>query len=244
MVRTEASQWPPDSSNNVKTAALILAAGKSRRFNDSTPKQFHKLGGVELLVRSVKAFTATPQIDCVAVVVDHDLKERSAEILSQYGLSSVLIIPGGRTRQESAVKGLEALQDKMPNKVVIHDSARPLFKGQELGKFLPLVQPGVGIVVGKPASDTIYSIADDLVKPLERDTLWIAETPQCFMFEEILAAHRSASQERLHSATDDAQLYIEFGGKIAFYHYVSSNLKITYTEDLEIAEVLLYLEPS
>jgi len=228
----------------VKTAALVLAAGKGRRFNNSTPKQLHKLGGVELLVRSVKAFTASPQIAFVVVVVDDDLKEKSAEILSQYDLSDIFMIPGGRSRQESVIKGLEVLQGNTPHKVAIHDSARPLFKGEELVEILPLVKPGVGIVVGKPASDTIYRFVNDLATPLERSSLWIAETPQCFMFEEILAAHWSASQERLHSATDDAQLYIECGGKVAFYHYDSPNLKITYPEDLQIAEVLLCRDSS
>ncbi len=223
----------------MKTAALVLAAGKSLRFKGSRPKQFEKLLGTEIIVRSVRIFLDSPHVDVTALVIEPGRYRETEKLFLSHGINDVLITDGGQSRQESSLLGLMVLKSLDIERVLIHDSARPLFRKEYLGEILERVCPGTGVVAGRPARDTIYRYRNDAVTLLERQELWLAETPQCFFLEEILKAHTRATRIELSNATDDAQLFVASGGNIRFFHCQSPNVKITESHDLKIAEAIL-----
>src|SRR5437764_15040169 len=105
------------------TCALIVAAGRGARFGGTLPKQDLPLGGATVLRHAVSAFAAHPRIDRVLVAIrpeDRELFDRTVA-----GLSVLQPVPGGAERQDSVRFGLEALAEHKPNRVLIHDGARP-----------------------------------------------------------------------------------------------------------------------
>ncbi|OAA31780.1 hypothetical protein AT15_02840 [Kosmotoga arenicorallina S304] len=224
----------------MKTAALIVAGGEGKRFGSPLPKQFVKLNGKEIFIRSVELFYQSSLIDCVVLVMHPDWVARALSILKNYGLKRVEVVAGGESRQQSVHKGLNALSRYKPHKVMIHDAARPLFNANQIEEILSYVKPGKGAVIAEKITDTIYQAEDGiLLKVLDRRKLWKAQTPQCFIFEEILRAHEKALSDHFLDATDDATLYMKYGGEVTLLSSRSPNFKITAQTDLQIAESYL-----
>ena len=123
----------------IRNAAIIVAAGRGQRIGGEIPKQYLSVGGEPVLRRTVRIFLENPDINLVQVVIhpdDLDLYEHAVGDLD-------LPIPvfGGDTRQQSVLKGLEAIDIHMPEYVYIHDAARPFLSQQILNRFIKLHWP-------------------------------------------------------------------------------------------------------
>ena len=112
----------------MQTVALIVAAGKGERFGSAVPKQYACLGGIPILTRSIRAFVEHPWIDAVRVVIGEDDHERYAAATRGMALLEPAI--GGATRQATVRTGLESLAALAPERVLIHDAARPLVSSE------------------------------------------------------------------------------------------------------------------
>ena len=227
----------------MKTGALIVAGGLGLRMHSSLPKQFMPLSGKEIFVRSVEVFHGSAYVDFIVLVVHKDWIGQARKILEKRGIDSVSMVSGGETRQESVQNGLLFCETIKPDIVMIHDAARPFFSKKQIPEILRLVTFGTGVVVTEKTTDTVYLVEDEVVIDVpNRSNLRRAETPQTFKFQEILQAHRKAVTDGIHSSTDDAQLFVGFGGRVLTVDSIVPNPKITTPLDFEMAELMIERE--
>jgi 2-C-methyl-D-erythritol 4-phosphate cytidylyltransferase len=211
---------------------IIPAAGTGSRFGGQIPKQFQPLAGKPLIQHVIERFLLDEAVTRVVVPV--------AEVLlsSVKNSERVVFVGGGKTRQESVIRGLAETGDA--ELIAVHDAARPLFTSElfhsvlaaarEVGAALPIV----------PVADTIHVMNDDATvsQTLERKMLGAAQTPQCFRAE-LLRDILSRAQAEGIEGTDEAGLAARFGHPVKGVAGDPRNLKITLPEDLEIAESYL-----
>lgn len=217
-----------------KCVALVVAAGRGRRFGGDLPKQYHDLAGRMVLRHSLATFAAHPEVDAVRAVIHPD--DRQLYDLAARGLGLLDPVPGGAQRQDSVRMGLQSVADLRPERVLIHDGARPLVDFGVISRVLAALASHAGAIPAMPVSDTIKRGADGLVAgTVERTHLWRAQTPQGFRFAEILAAHERVAGLEL---TDDAAVAEDAGLAVALVAGSEDNLKVTSAEDISRASRL------
>ena len=228
----------------VKTAAIILAAGRGLRLGEAVdgPKQYQFLdtsGKTTVLSKTLAAFLESEDIDVVQVVIhpdDHELY--AAAIRSDPKLLPP--VPGGRTRQESSLYGLRALIEINPDQVLIHDAARPFVSLDLLTRTLASIREGLCALPALPVSDTLKKAEETetgkiVSATIPRDNLYYAQTPQGFVYRAILAAHDRAAEQNIDDFTDDCSVAEWAGMKTRIVEGAPENLKITTFDDLENA---------
>jgi 2-C-methyl-D-erythritol 4-phosphate cytidylyltransferase / 2-C-methyl-D-erythritol 2,4-cyclodiphosphate synthase len=215
--------------------ALVVAAGRGSRFGGALPKQYLALGGASLLRHALVALVMHPRILNVLVVIrpaDQRLYDRAIA-----GLSVLTPAAGGATRQDSVRLGLEALVPFRPDRVLIHDGARPFPDSALIDRVIDGLDRAPAVIPCLPIGDTIKCVKDGMIEAtIDRSALWRAQTPQGFHFDAIIAAHRAAVDRSL---TDDAAVAEAAGLTPLVVGGSGDNLKVTTTEDLAAAERLM-----
>ncbi len=218
--------------------ALVVAAGRGTRFGGDQPKQYAALAGEPVLRRTLGAFAGHPHIDGVRAVIhpaDLSLYERAAE-----GLALLDPVPGGDSRQASVRLGLESLAEIQPEKVLIHDGARPFVSDALIDRVIEALETSPGAIAAVPVTDTLKREAEGRIAgTLDRAALWRAQTPQGFRYSDILAAHRRAVDELGDALTDDAAVAEHAGLEVALVEGSDDNVKLTTPRDLARAELRL-----
>ncbi len=220
-------------------AALIVAAGRGERFAHEVPKQYLPLAGAPVLRHSAATFTANPDIGPVRVVIHQDDRERYAEAVA--GLDLLAPVTGGATRRESVRLGLESLAELAPDRVLIHDAARPFVDAATIARVIAALEHAPGATAAVPLSDTLKrGDGGHITETVPRQGLWRAQTPQAFRFADILAAHRAfAAGDPGAEPTDDAAIAEGAGLTVSLVAGSEENFKLTTPEDLKRAEMLL-----
>jgi len=215
-----------------RTAVLIVAAGKGERAGTSLPKQYERLAGRPMLRRTVEAFRAYP----VQLVIGAGQEAMAAAALTGLALPAPVI--GGASRQESVRRGLEALAANPPDYVLIHDAARPLISSKTIAAVVAALESGAdGALPMVAASDTLRRRnAEGGWSLVPRDNLYRAQTPQGFVYDKILAAHRAHAHEEV---TDDMAMAELAGLKVQMVEGEEKNIKVTRKEDFALAVSLL-----
>jgi 2-C-methyl-D-erythritol 4-phosphate cytidylyltransferase/2-C-methyl-D-erythritol 2,4-cyclodiphosphate synthase len=213
--------------------ALIVAAGRGSRLGGDVPKQYRPLGGQPVLRRTAAAFLGHPAVSGVRVVIHPDDAALYAEAVA--GLALLAPVHGGATRQDSVRLGLESLAPLAPERVLIHDAARPFIAPEPIAAAAAALDRAPGALVAVPVVDTVkrQNGAGGVGDTVDRRGLWRAQTPQAFRFAEILAAHRAAAGRDL---TDDAAVAEQAGLPVVFVPGDEANFKITTEADLARAE--------
>src|SRR5712692_106652 len=217
------------------TYAVIVAAGRGARFGGTLPKQYLPLGGGTVLRHAVAAFATHPRIAGVQVVIRDEDRGRYDDAVA--GLSVLPPVRGGAERQDSVRLGLEALVPHAPERVLIHDGARPFPDAALIERVVAALDGAPAAIPALPLGDTIKRVEDGTIRgTVDRSQLWRAQTPQGFHFAAILAAHHAASG---HVLTDDAAVAEAAGIAPLVVAGSEDNLKVTTAEDLAAAERLL-----
>lgn len=222
-------------------AVLIVAAGRGTRASGGAagpPKQYANLGGRSVLARTLAVFLEHPAIHHIVVVIHPDDADHYA---AQVPLRASRLLPpcfGGATRQQSVLNGLEALSAWAPDRVLIHDAARPFVDARQVDDVLTALDAHPGAIAASPIADTVkHADSDGLItRNVERAGLWRAQTPQGFHFAAILAAHRAAQAAGRNDFTDDAAVAEWHGLRVAIVPGSPRNIKITTAEDLALAQ--------
>ena len=222
---------------NNKTAAVIVAAGQSLRM-EGIDKQLTSLCGVPVLVRSLLAFEAASTVDEI-VVVTHARDGALIETLAaQYKITKLkAVVTGGETRADSVQRGFARISPAM-RFVAVHDGARCLITPEDIEKVCRAAYRHNAATAAYRATDTV-KIADRngfIVSTPPRKTVWHATTPQVFHADLYRAALATVN---LPDATDDNQLVEKLPVPVKLVDCGRQNIKITYPDDLKIAEVLL-----
>lgn len=209
----------------MKTAALIVAAGRGTRAGPGAPKQWRALAGRRVIDWTLAAFDLP--------VIHHRLVVVHPEDAALADTLDVETVPGGATRAASVRAGLEALEGRGIDVVLIHDVARPCLSPAIIHDVLDALRDSPGAAPALPVTDALWTGAEGRVTGTrDRDNLFRAQTPQGFRFDAILAAHRSHAGE----AADDVAVARAAGLDVAIVPGEERNLKITHPADFSRAE--------
>lgn len=223
--------------------ALIVAAGRghrARRSDDMSPKQYVPLEGKPVLAHTLARFVASPLIrNCFSVIhaEDHAEFEAVAALINGELQPPVM---GGPSRQASVFNGLRALAEDPPDFVMIHDGVRPFFSDDLLERLAEALQTHEAVLPVLPVTDTLKRVeAGAVLETPPRAGLYGAQTPQCFAFAPILAAHMAAAQADPSAFTDDASIAEWFGLTVGTVAGEADNIKITVSEDFDKGDWIL-----
>lgn len=234
------------TAGTVGTVGLIVAAGVGQRLGDGTPKGFVALAGEPLLVHSVRTFQRCDVIDSVTLVVGAAYLDRAATELDRAGLEVAALATGGPSRRESVRRGLQACPPGT-GVVAVHDAARPLVTTDLVSRAVrALTDPWTAVAPGLPLVDTVKLVdeeAETVIRTVDRRTLWGVQTPQVFPMDLLRRLHDDeeapAGSSVAAPVTDDLELVEQAGGRVRMIKGERRNFKITYPEDLTVAEALV-----
>ena len=225
----------------MKTVAIIPAGGSGTRMESGVPKQYLLLGGVPILVHTLRVFQETQSVDDIFLVLPAgDLEEARQKIVKKYKLTKVSrILAGGKHRQDSVKNGIEALGAEY-DMVVIHDGVRPFVSRELVDIAIREAAEAAATTVGVPVRDTVKAVKVDgfVDRTIKRDKLWLTQTPQAFVALVIKEAYRRAYEDNYYG-TDDAVLVERMGIKVKMLPGSYDNIKITTRADLKWGELLL-----
>ncbi len=217
----------------MKTAALLVAAGRGTRLGADIPKQYIPLNGACSLRRSTDLFLGIPEIASVLTVIHADDGARYEAALN--GLTSSRLLPpvhGGTARTASVRAGLHALAIDPPDAVLIHDAARPFMPVDVIHDVIAALDESDGVCTALPVVDALWKADDEFAEePVSREGLWRTQTPQGFRFTSILAAYRAYEGE----GTDDVAVARKAGMAVKLVRGDEAGYKITTAQDLERA---------
>lgn len=192
--------------------AVVLAGGQGKRMQAGMNKQYLVIDGRSVLSCAIESMAAVAE--ALIIVAAKGEEARAWEAVAESGIDAarVRVVEGGKERQDSVRHALLAMPEEW-DKVLIHDGARPFVPRDMLARILESTAPGIGVVPGVAVTDTIKRIDEEgfIVETPPRAQLRAAQTPQCFMAQEIRALHVQVADSGL-LFTDDAALY-EYGGK-------------------------------
>ena len=226
-------------------AIVVVAAGRGSRVGGETPKQYKNLAGRPLLAHTLDALMrAAPGATILPVIHSDDLdlyQNSAASCEASTGLARPVF--GGTTRQASVRLGLEALagQKFRPNIVLIHDAARLFVSDTLINQAVAAAETSGAAIPGVMVAETIKEIdaEGNVAATLPRAPLRAVQTPQAFRFDLILDAHRSAAAKGILALTDDAAVAEWAGHRVHVFAGEDSNMKVTTSKDLAIAEARL-----
>lgn len=217
--------------------AVIAAAGSSSRMG-GRDKLAEPLDGIPVILRTLAAVEAVPEIREIVVVTREDRVEEYRRLLGQCSRLRA-VVPGGSTRQESVRNGVRALSPDC-TLAAIHDGARPLVTPEVFTRCIEAVRSCGAATAAVPVKDTI-KLADEAGRVLDtpdRSRLWAVQTPQIFDRERYLRAAEEAERRGL-SCTDDCQLFEAMGWEVQLVMGDYRNLKLTTPEDFLAAGAYL-----
>ncbi len=217
--------------------AVIAAAGSSSRMG-GRDKLAEPLDGIPVILRTLAAVEAVPEIREIVVVTREDRVEEYRRLLGQCSRLRA-VVPGGSTRQESVRNGVRALSPDC-TLAAIHDGARPLVTPEVFARCIEAARNCGAATAAVPVKDTI-KLADEAGRVLDtpdRSRLWAVQTPQIFDRERYLRAAEEVERRGL-SCTDDCQLFEAMGWEVQLVMGDYRNLKLTTPEDFLAAGAYL-----
>lgn len=226
------------------TAAILLAGGSgSRMQSDGVTKQLMLLSGVPLLVHTARAFEACPYIDDIMIVSRREELQTVRHLVEMYGISKCRrVVLGGETRQLSAIAGFEAIDGEKTKFVAIHDVARCLITADQIADVVATAYAERAAAAACRVVDTVKKAnsAGFVTETVDRESLWLAQTPQVFSADLYRAAAYTAMQAKF-VATDDMMLCERIGQAVKLVDCGSENFKVTTRGDILRAEAVLKL---
>ena len=218
--------------------ALIPAAGSGTRIASERPKQYALLAGRPMLWHAIRA-VCVPPVQYVFVVLSPEDRSFASHDWSAFAGKLEPLYCGGKSRRDSVYNGLVATHDAVnaDDWVLVHDAARPCLPRSDLEKLIAEIEPDdVGGILALPVAETVKRASGNRIETTEdRSALWLAQTPQMFRAGLLLQALQRAARP----VTDEAAAVEQMGLKPKLVPGSRENLKVTWPEDLAIAESIL-----
>jgi 2-C-methyl-D-erythritol 4-phosphate cytidylyltransferase len=239
---------PMYTSPVMQVFVILPAAGLGTRMAGPQPKQFLELGGLPILIHSLRAFAAVKRVTAIYVAVRKTEIERVEAQIAEYAVEfgfagRVKVVEGGENRQESVSNALAALPAGADDIVLVHDAVRPLIDAATIDRTIDAVTEHGAAIVGLPAVDTIKQVERTahgalITSTIPREFVVLAQTPQGFKYGLLKRAFAEATADGF-IGTDEASVIERAGHPVAVVHGSQVNLKITQPGDLELAEFYL-----
>jgi 2-C-methyl-D-erythritol 4-phosphate cytidylyltransferase/2-C-methyl-D-erythritol 2,4-cyclodiphosphate synthase len=214
----------------VRTTAMIVAAGSGTRSGCDVPKQYSAIGGKAVLAHAIDALASHPAISEILVVIGQGQEALYRDAIGNRTLAPPVI--GGATRRRSVLNGIAAASGE---RILIHDAARPFLPADVIDRLLASLEHAPGAVPVIPVADTLaHHNGETLGASLARDGLARVQTPQAFRTDAIRQAH--AVWDDALEATDDAQVARAAGLTVLTVEGAPALDKLTYPADFAAAE--------
>jgi len=224
-----------------KVFAIIPAAGSGTRIGGTVKKQFLPLKGKPILVHTLRRFEFCSEVDEIAVAVPESAIVEVESLVSRYRLHKVnKVVIGGTMRQDSVGNALLRLDMKPTDIVLVHDGVRPFVERKRINHLIKMCKEHDAAVLAVQPKDTVRRSTGGhfFDQTLDRNALWLIQTPQAFRAEVLLKAFEKAMQDKFCS-TDEAALVERLGIKARIVEGSYDNIKITTAEDLELGTLIL-----
>jgi 2-C-methyl-D-erythritol 4-phosphate cytidylyltransferase/2-C-methyl-D-erythritol 2,4-cyclodiphosphate synthase len=235
MRETNPQDWKRRAMTD-NVVAVVVAAGRGVRAGGDVPKQYRTLAGEPVIRASLAVLAGHGGIAAVQPVIHPDDRARFDSAAA--GLALLPPVAGGATRQASVRAGLEALADRKPDFVLVHDAARPFASADLVGRAIASARTAGAAIPVLAIPDTVKSVdgAGLVTATIDRTSLRLVQTPQAFAYGALMAAHRAAAAAGREDFTDDAALAEWAGLKIATFEGEAANIKLTTDADFARAE--------
>jgi 2-C-methyl-D-erythritol 4-phosphate cytidylyltransferase len=222
-----------------RAIAVVPAGGSGARMGSGRPKQYLVLAGAPLLFHTLRALGRARALAGTVIAVPADRVEATRRLLERFRIPRVLdVVAGGAERQESVRRGLQAVPSDI-GWVLVHDAVRPFIDGALVDRVLAAARRHGAATCGVPVRETVKRVRETMVEAtVERDGLWLVQTPQAFSRALLWEAHEKARRDG-YAGTDDAGLVERLGARVAMVPGLPQNLKITTREDLKAARLWL-----
>jgi 2-C-methyl-D-erythritol 4-phosphate cytidylyltransferase len=226
-----------------KVFAIVPAAGQGTRIGDAVPKQYIPVRGKPMMFHSIEALASVARIGCVCVVLSPLDRHWGEHDWSGFPEKIEPMFVGGATRAQSVMNAMHELGERAAKDdwILVHDAARPCIQKELVEQFLDeLGDDPVGGLLAMPVADTLKSADENqrVAATIPRLNLWRAQTPQMFRYELLRRGF-----ERKPDATDEAQAVEAIGYSAPrLVQGENSNIKVTFAEDLYLAEMILDLK--
>ena len=165
----------------MNTCFIILAGGKSKRFNSKIPKSYHFYKGKPLLLHSIDKAKDYKKFNKIVLVIN----KKHKNLIKKLKIKNVKIIEGGETRAESAYNALKSIKKDNFKNVMIHDAARPNFSLKLLDKLNKELKLNDCVIPAIQTSDSIKKKSLNLVTNLRREDIYLIQTPQAFNYKKL-----------------------------------------------------------
>lgn len=227
--------------------AAIMAGGMGSRMGNTTlPKQFLSLCGKPVLVHTLERFLQADEVDNILVLCPADWMDYTRDTIREYlGDAPVTVIAGGSTRNDTLLCAIHYIYENYPvdaeTILLTHDAVRPFVTAQMIADNIAAVREDGACDTVIPATDTIvHSVDGDFISDIPvRSELYQGQTPQSFFLEELRQTVESLTPEETEILTDACKIYTVRGKKVRLVNGSPTNMKITYKEDLPLAEAIL-----
>jgi 2-C-methyl-D-erythritol 4-phosphate cytidylyltransferase / 2-C-methyl-D-erythritol 2,4-cyclodiphosphate synthase len=217
-------------------AAVVVAGGRGVRAGDGVPKQYRQIAAGPVIRPSLAMFATHPGVSAVQPVIHRD--DVALYQSASMGLKLLAPVFGGATRQASVRAGLEGLAGSRPDIVLVHDAARPFVSPALVSRAIAAATQCGAAVPTMPVTDTVKTVdaSGTVTGTIDRAPLRVVQTPQAFVFADLIDAHRRALSAGRDDFTDDAALAEWAGLKVATFEGEAGNIKLTTTEDFARAQ--------
>ena len=226
----------------MKHIAIVLAGGSGRRMGNALPKQFLKVNERMIIEHTIDAFERSARIDEIAVVTHPDYVEEMKGIIASNAWNKVKrVLLGGKERTDSTLSALRAYTEG-DDRLLIHDGVRPLVSQEIIENVCDALMTCDAVNLAIPAVDTIIEVRDGaMVAAPKRENLRQVQTPQGFKRSVLAQAFDKALEDPNFVATDDCGVVFKYAPNttIKIVDGDTTNIKITYKEDLEFAKKIL-----
>lgn len=232
----------------MKVIVIIPAAGLGTRMagaakdaaKPTLSKQFTELGGVPIIIHTLRKFAELPEVDEICVALRKSEQQQFRPRLEQEKFAKpIRLVEGGEHRQESVANALDSVNASADDIILVHDAVRPLVDRETIVNVIAQVKKTGAAIAGVPAVDTIKQVERTaegavITTTVPRERAVLAQTPQGFKFAVIKKAFDEAQADGF-KGTDEASLVERMGGEVSVVMGSSKNLKITTPADLELA---------
>lgn len=221
---------------------IVAAGGDGKRIKAGTNKAFLSILGKPLVFYTLKTLEEMESVGKVIIAIRSIDKGEWQRLIAQFGFKKIVkLFPAAESRQDSTWKVLKWLRAKVADKdlIAVHNAVNPLVKPEEIEAVFRAGRQFGAALLAMPARDTVKIANNKTVKktPL-RQFVWYAQTPQVGRFDLMFQAFKKAQEEKF-IGTDDSQLLERIGVRVKIVSCSVENFKITYPQDLFLAEKIV-----
>ncbi|TSD66165.1 2-C-methyl-D-erythritol 4-phosphate cytidylyltransferase [Inquilinus sp. KBS0705] len=226
----------PPTSNLLKTYAIIVAGGSGSRMQSALPKQFMLLCGTPVLMHTLSAFKNSASSPYIILVLHASYHQLWKQLCTEHNFTIAhTLISGGETRFHSVKNAIDQITDK-DVLIAVHDAVRPMVTATIIDEAYQCAAQHGSAVAAVKSRDSVRQVSEDTSVSLNREGIYLVQTPQTFQSALLINAYKQPYNQHF---TDDASVVEQSGVKITLIESSYSNIKITFPDDIIIAEALI-----